>query len=253
VRVTTKWYETFFEGIVLDMWRVAMPPEHTRAEIDFLVRELGLAAGAAVLDVPCGLGRHALELAQRGMKMTGVDLSREAIEEARAAAASGHLAAEFVRADMRELPWEGAFDAAYCFGNSFGYLGPEGSRAFLAAVSRTLKPGARFALDAGMAAEAMLPHVRDREWMEFGDILFLEENHYDANESALETRYTFVRGGQRDTRVGIHSVFTVREIRGMLREVGLIPTAVYGTLASAPYEAAGRAVYLIARKNGIVA
>ena len=251
--MTTNWYETFFEGIVLDMWREAMPPEHTRAEVDFLVRELKLEPGAAVLDVPCGLGRHSLELARRGMKMTGVDLSKESIQEARASAASGHLAAEFVRADMRDLPWEGAFDAAYCFGNSFGYLGPEGSRTFLAAVSRTLKPGASFAVDAGMAAEAILPHLKDREWMEFGDILFLEENRYDPIESALETRYTFVRGGRSDTRVGIHSVFTVREIRSMLREVGLTPTAVYGSLASAPYQAAGRAVYLIAQKNGLVA
>jgi SAM-dependent methyltransferase len=187
------------------------------------------------------------------MKLTGVDLSKGSIQEARALAASGHLSAEFVRADMRDLPWDGAFDAAYCFGNSFGYLGPEGSRAFLAAVSRTLKPGALFALDAGMAAEAILPHLKDKEWMEFGDILFLEENRYDPIESALETRYTFVRGGRSDTRVGVHSVFTVREIRSMLREVGLIPTAVYGSLAGAPYQVAARAVYLVARKDGLVA
>jgi len=251
--VAANWYETFFEGIVLDMWRAAMPAEHTRAEVDFLARELGLASGAMVLDVPSGLGRHALELARRGMRLTGVDLSRESIEEARATAASSGVAAEFVRADMRDLPWEGAFDAAYCFGNSFGYLGPEGTRAFLAAVSRTLKPGARFALDAGMAAEAILPHLKDREWMEFGDILFLEQNRYDSIESALETRYTFVRGGRSDTRVGVHSVFTVREIRSMLREAGLAPTAVYGSLASEPFEAGGRAVYLIARKQGLTA
>jgi cyclopropane fatty-acyl-phospholipid synthase-like methyltransferase len=58
-------------------------PEQTRAEVDFLVKLLGGAPKARVLDVPCGNGRHSLELAARGRRMTGVDLAEEFIEEAR--------------------------------------------------------------------------------------------------------------------------------------------------------------------------
>ncbi len=68
-----KWYESFFHGIVLDMWRAAASPEQTRLEADFLERALGLRPGARVLDVPCGFGRHSLELASRGYRPTGVD------------------------------------------------------------------------------------------------------------------------------------------------------------------------------------
>src|SRR5688572_1636810 len=167
-----RWYETFFQGIVLDMWRKAMPPEQTRLEADFLARALRLQPGARVLDVPCGTGRHALELASRGFAVTGVDLSKEQIALARADAAAARREIDFRQVDMRELPWRSQFDAAYCFGNSFGYIEPEGLKEFVRAISRALKPGARFALDSGMTAESILPNLVEREWARVDDILF---------------------------------------------------------------------------------
>ena len=47
-----RWHEGFFEGLALDMWRRAVPPETTRAEVDWLERVLELPPGARVLDVP---------------------------------------------------------------------------------------------------------------------------------------------------------------------------------------------------------
>src|SRR5688572_20061015 len=81
------WFESFFSGLFLDVWRQATPPEQTRAEVDFLERTLVLPSGARVLDVACGLGRHSLELAARGHGPMGVDASGEALERARAEAA----------------------------------------------------------------------------------------------------------------------------------------------------------------------
>ena len=59
----------------------------TVQEIDFLVDALDLRPGARVLDAGCGPGRHALELARRGIAVTGVDLSPDFVARARAAAA----------------------------------------------------------------------------------------------------------------------------------------------------------------------
>jgi cyclopropane fatty-acyl-phospholipid synthase-like methyltransferase len=55
--IPPNWYENFFHGVALDLWRKAVPPEHTKAEADFLVQALHCHAGSHLLDVPCGNGR----------------------------------------------------------------------------------------------------------------------------------------------------------------------------------------------------
>src|SRR5215210_8965980 len=86
--IPSNWYETFFHGVTLDLWRRAIPPKQTTAEAAFLIQNLNCDAGAHLLDVPCGNGRLTLELAKRGYRVTGVDLAEEFIAEARSLAAS---------------------------------------------------------------------------------------------------------------------------------------------------------------------
>jgi SAM-dependent methyltransferase len=245
----TKWYESFFQGIVLDMWSQAVPEEHTRAEAAFLESKLGATRGARVLDVPCGSGRHALEMASRGYAVTGVDLSEEQIERARSASRKAGLEIDWRRADMRDLPRGEAFDAAWCLGNSFGYVEPQGNRDFLRAIAGALKPGARFVMDTGAAAESVLPGFREREWMQVGEILFLEENRYHAAESCKETIYTFARGGESRTRSGLQWVFTTREILAMFDEAGLEVLETFSSIDGAPFEAGCPVLILVARRR----
>jgi SAM-dependent methyltransferase len=179
----------------------------------------------------------------------GVDLSREGIAEARERAGQTGVSVAWRHSDMRDLPWESEFDGAFCFGNSFGYLEPEGTRAFVRAVARALRPGARFALDSGMAAESVLPNLREREWSRIDDILFLEENRYRAAESCVETMYTFVRGGETHTRTGLHWVYTLREIRGLLAEAGLVTRDLCRSLEGEPFEVGSPYLLLVAEKR----
>jgi SAM-dependent methyltransferase len=243
------WYRTFFQGIVLDMWRKAVTPEQTRTEVDFLERHLRLRPGARVLDVPCGSGRHAVALAARGYSLTGVDLSLESIEEARRLSTEGRLPVQWRHGDMRDLPWDSEFDAAFCFGNSFGYLEPEGMRVFVSSLARALKPGARFALDTGMTAESILPNLQEKQWARVDDILFLEENRYLPLESVFETTYTFARGGETHVGTGRQCVYTVRELLTLLREAGLSTIEVYGSLAGEAFQVGAPILLLVAEKS----
>jgi len=244
-----RWYEEFFHGIALEMWRRAIPPERTRLEVDFLERALGLRRGSSVLDVPCGHGRHAIELAARGARVTGVDISPEQIETARKDAAAAGVEVEWSVAPMQDLTWRGAFDAAYCLGNSFGYQDPDGTRAFLAAVSGALRPGGRFVLDYGVTAESILPRLRDREWAQIDDILFLEENRYHLAESCIETTYTFVRGGRVETRNGLQWVHTLREVRDLLAGAGLMAESPLASIDGEPFQVGSPCLYLVAEKT----
>jgi len=244
-----RWYEDFFQGVAVEMWRKAVPEEQTRLEADYLQRALKLRPGARVLDVPCGSGRHSLELASRGFKMTGVDISSEQIEEAVRQAGARKLGVDWKRSEMRDLAWEAEFDAAFCMGNSFGYLDPAGNGEFLKAVSRSLKPGGRFVMDYGMAAESILPSLRDREWMKIEDILFLEENRYHPLESCVETTYTFVRGGKADVRTGLQWVYTVRELRALLDRAGLPAEELHTSLEGEPFRLGSRYLLVTAARR----
>jgi SAM-dependent methyltransferase len=238
----SNWQETFFRGVALDAWRRIITPEMTRTEVDFIERTLGVPAGAELLDVPCGNGRHAVELAGRGYKMTGLDLSEEFIAEARG---STPLAVRWVRGDMRSLSWSTEFDGAYCFGNSFAYLNWEEARQFLAAVARGLKPGARFVVETGMAAESILPSLAQTRWFRLGDILMLSENRYYPAQGRLDIDYTFVRGGEVETRPTSSYTFTVGEICRMHREAGLRVMELLGSTHSEAYQVGSPRLILV--------
>lgn len=238
------WQNAFFRGVALDAWRQITTDEMTRREADFLEKTLGLTVGARVLDVPCGNGRHSAFLSKRGYAMTGVDQSDEFIAEARRTTPDS---IRWVHGDMRLLSWTREFDAAFCWGNSFCYLNRDEARHFLRAIARSLNPGARFVVDTGMAAESILPSLVRNRWFRIGDLLMLSENRYDPLESRLDIDYTFVRGGQTETRPTTSYVFTSGELCRMHEDAGLLPVEAFGSIESEKYEIGSPRLILVSQ------
>jgi SAM-dependent methyltransferase len=249
ITVKLNWYEDFFEGIAVDLWRKAVPPEHTAAEIEFIGDALALPAGARILDVPCGCGRHSLELARRGYRMTGIDISADSIAEARASAAAEGLEVKWVLGDMRRIPKRGRYDGAFCFGNSFGYLEWPDMEAFLDGVARVLRPGARFVLETGMAAESVIPKFTPRETFRIDDIEMRIESRYRADLGCVDEQYTFVRDGQTEVRPSVHWVYTAAEIRRMLERAGLGVLEIYGSLDRQPFTLGSVELIVVSEKR----
>jgi SAM-dependent methyltransferase len=236
MNVPPDWWRTFFTGITVDMWLQAMSEEATRAEVNFLEKVLRLAPHAKVLDVPCGGGRHSLEFAARGYQMTGVDFAPEFLAAAKKASAERQLSIAWEQREMRDLPWVSDFDGAFCFGNSFGYLDDAGNVEFLKAVARSLKPGARFLLETGTAAESALPNIQERSWYELGDILFLIHNHHDHVNSRLNTEMTFVKGGKVEKRATSQRIYSYSELCRLLTEAGFADFEGYGSVDEEAYK-----------------
>jgi SAM-dependent methyltransferase len=120
-------------------------------EAAFLVELLDLPPGASILDIGCGTGRHAVELAKAGFAVTGVDLSSGMLREARAAAERVGVQLELVQADATSFDLGREFDAAVCLcEGSFGLLGSDDAFEHDAAILRralaALRPGGSFVL-----------------------------------------------------------------------------------------------------------
>jgi SAM-dependent methyltransferase len=244
-----QWFETFFEGAFVDLWNQAMTPEATSAEVDFFVEKLELSAGARVLDVPCGNGRHAIELAKRGYRVTGVDLSKEFLEHARRNREAAGVEVELIRADMRALPDGATYEAAYCYGNSFGYLDPVSAEAFLTRIAGRLAEGGRLLLETGTVAESILPQLKEDNWYRMGDVYLLSRRQYVAEEGRLDIEYTTLREGKLDARPTSSYVQTCAELLRMLDRAGFRHEGVYGSVGGEAFRLGSRHLIVVARRE----
>ena len=245
----TNWWENFFHGIALDFWRAAISDEQTRAEAHFINNHLQLPVGAKLLDVPCGNGRLSIELAAFGFGLTGVDIAVEFIEEAKRNSRERGLNIDWRKGDMRDLPWSNEFDGAFCFGNSFGYLDDDQNADFLEAVSRTLKPGAQFILDAPAIAECLLPNFQEKRTIEIDDITVTIDNRYDHEQSRIFPSFTFVRNGVEDKRSSSQRIYTYKELSGLLHSSGFETVSAYSSVDELPFKLGAHRLFLVAIKQ----
>ncbi len=242
------WWNHFFNGLAVDFWRSVLPLEATDADLEFLWKHLRLSPGARVLDVACGAGRLTLPLAERGCVMTGVDISQEFLDAARDEAAERGLAVALRRADMRALPSDGRFDAAFCFGNSFGYLDDAGNEEFLRAVAAALSPGGRFALDFGQTAEGVYPRLEPRQEVEMRGFRFVEETRLDPLTSRIENVFEFSKDGKTERKLASQRVYLAGDVVRMLARAGLETREHFGSIEGGPFELRSQRLLVVAEK-----
>jgi SAM-dependent methyltransferase len=241
----TEWWKTFFTDAWLDVQRETWSPEETLAEADFIQGALGLGGPARLLDVPCGEGRHAVELASRGYSVAGADISLPMLEDARRKAAEKGVSLDLELADMRDLPWQGEFDGAFSFWGSLGYFDEEGNEAFLYNIARALNPGAHFVLDTHIA-ETILPRFEERAWRYAGETLVLEDRSYDHEASRIDVEWTFVKGGRSEKAKSSMRMYTYQELIGILEKVGFADFSSYGSLEREPFALGAERLLLVA-------
>ncbi len=218
------------------------------AEVDWIVRTLGLGAGAAVLDMPCGVGRHSLALAARGCRVTGVDRTLAYLERARASTPTG-TTIDWVRADMRTYDGGARFDAVTNLYSSFGYFEHASENLAAArAFRQALRPGGHLVLDTH-GKEILARSFRPRWWTQLpGGTLHLEEaTPIDAFRRIANRWISITPGGQRRERSTTLWVYSAGELATILADAGFEEPRFFGGFDGSAYDHAAKRLVLIAR------
>src|SRR3972149_4778116 len=233
------WIKKYFGAIYPKIYAL----DHlTKGQVDGVEPMLGTAPGMRILDVCCGHGRHALELARRGYRhVVGVDLSRPLLAQARRTARAEGLGVNFRLADMRRLPFRGSFDVALNLFTSFGYFRDEADDlAALRAMGRLLLD----LLNREWLVRWFQPRYRDETAVGVVDNTLT----FDLETGRLRNVRRFQHEGRPRSITVEFRVYTLAEMVRMLGAAGLRYERVHGNFEGLAYGMDSFRMIIIASK-----
>jgi SAM-dependent methyltransferase len=243
------WFESAFDSDYLKLY-AHRSEEEAEKTVGWLIDVVGLGAGRRVLDAPCGAGRHARAFVKRGMKVVGVDLSRDLLAAARSQSTPAERH-QWVRADIRALPLQAsAFDMVVNIFSSFGYFFDEAENwQVLAELVRALKHGGTLVLDFMNA-----PYIR-ANLVPFSERTTTEGWHVRewrriAGTPARVEKRVLVEFGDGRARQIMESVrlYEPEELIAAFQRLQLADIRRFGDYAGAAWSEASPRTILIARK-----
>lgn len=228
------WWATFFNQQYVQS--ISRPtPDQVERQCDFICETLGLLPGMRVLDLGSGLGLQAIELARRGMRVTGVELSAAMRAAASELAAREGVAVALEPMDMREITYEEDFDAILLLGTSFGFFDDECHGNLLRRIRRALKTAGCLFVDV-VNRDYVLSSQPGLVWYQGADCICMEETDFNYFTSRLSVKRTVMQEGGRqfvsDCSLRLYSLhelgqliqssgFRVREVSGQEETRGM--------------------------------
>ena len=242
-----EWFEdeSFWEWI----FPFAFPPERIEAaggEVDRLLAMTGFE-GRDVLDLCCGPGRHSVELARRGYRVTGVDRSSFLLGKAQSLAAAEKVALEWVRCDMREFVRPAAYDLAINMFTSFGYFDdPADDLRVLDNLHRSIRDGGRLVIDV-VGKEQLARIFQPTTTVEAADGGLLVQRHEIADDwSRVRNEWIVIRNERATSFRFHHTLYSARELKDRVIDAGFRDVQAFGSLDGHAYGPASERLIVVA-------
>ncbi len=246
------WYEKAFGSRYLEVYSHRDQKEAEMAlELIEHVAAFGGSRGRMVLDLACGQGRYSRLLAGKGHRVAAVDLSMPLLEHGKADSPVEYPSAGqvwYVRADMREVPFNGSFELAISMFTSFGYFQTdEENMSVLRQISAALAPGGRWVIDylnRPRVIDTLVPHdsstrgglkITQRRRLEDGERRVVKEVMIEGPEGSQQWTESVRMYGR-------------EELEGMLAASGLGVENVYGDYCREEYTHDSPRLILAGRK-----
>ncbi|ACY17075.1 methyltransferase domain-containing protein [Haliangium ochraceum] len=225
------WFEELFDEDYLRTLPF-LTPQATRAEALFVAEALGVKPGARLLDIGCGYGRHAMELAAHGYQIVALDYSLPLLLRGADEAQRRGLNINFVHGDMRDLAFDGQFDGVYCLFSTFGYFDEETNRSTLEGMARALQPGGRMVLDI-LNRDYLIGDLPTRVWWEGDGCVVLEEVEFNYFNSRVHSNRSIVFDDGRQLEQEISwRAYSLHEIGKLLHGADMRVREVSGSMAT---------------------
>ena len=229
--------ELFVSGLYRKLWtkggELDIGSERTSQEVDSILSILQPSAGAHILDWCGGYGRHAIELARRGFRVTLLDYTPLHLDEAREYAKRHEIRLSLVQADFRSTPKEIQADYAInLFSSGIGYFGEEEDVKALRSLYESLKSEARIIIET-MNLNWLFRNFQPRSWRVSDDntLYLLEERGLNFATGKLECQ-NIVLGldGKRHEFHTTHFVYSAEDLCRILAFSGFKALKIFGGL-----------------------
>ncbi|MCA9696448.1 MAG: class I SAM-dependent methyltransferase, partial [Myxococcales bacterium] len=247
------WYDDVFAEHYLFLY----PPsweETARRDAEFIKLQLGLPEGASILDIGCGEGRHAIELAKLGYRVTGLDNSLALLLSAaqnKELAGIEDASVEFIHGDMRRLPRDREYDAVICVGTTLGYFEEDQNRQCIEEMHGRLAPGGKLLLHV-FNRDFVAPQLPARSWWQGKRCMVLDEAemNFFANRLRVHRTIIFDDGRQYEHYMFIRA-FTVQDLGKALSQLGMRVLEVSGNrdTRSRFYGSASPEIWIVAERK----
>jgi 2-polyprenyl-3-methyl-5-hydroxy-6-metoxy-1,4-benzoquinol methylase len=223
------WYETLFVNYGKTYDKECFT-QGTAGEVDFVERELGGDRDKRILDIGCGTGRHAIELARRGYRVTGFDLSEGQLGLAREKAKAAGADVVFQRRDATEPHFHEQFDAAimFCEGGFSLMETDEKNFAILRHACAALRPGGKLMMTALSALFPLFHSVKDFiNAQESGSAM--GELTFDLTTFRERAELTFADDDGRTQTIATNErYYAPSELRWLLKTAGFAEAELFG-------------------------